>query len=89
VNTNNATYHQDIVSAAARLLTEDGSNPEYDRAIVELTSDLLGLTQDDKQGVEDILRVRQVVEHMLRGEWTDHSDPTPSHLLPDEFPTSQ
>lgn len=35
-----------IVMTAMHLRSEDGENPEYDRALVELTSDLTGLTRE-------------------------------------------
>jgi len=42
---------------AADLLSEDGENPEYDRAIVELTIRMTpGLAMDLRPVVESILR---------------------------------
>lgn len=35
-----------VLGVASDLVSEDGENPEYDRAIVELTMDLLGLDKD-------------------------------------------
>lgn len=43
-----------LSSAAADLLSDEGENPEYDRAIVELTATLLGT--DDREEVERGLR---------------------------------
>lgn len=42
-----ATLDYAVRSTAADLLS-DGENPEYDRGITELVSDLLGLSTDDK-----------------------------------------
>lgn len=56
--------HQ-LLNTAADLLSEDGENVEYDRAIVELTSDLLGLTQDDHAGMADLLRTKREIRHAI------------------------
>lgn len=45
-----------VINNAALLLSEDGENPEYDRAIVELTSAALGVSSDDYDAVERLLR---------------------------------
>lgn len=46
-----------LVQTAADLMSEDGENPEYDRALVELVRDLLpGVTADDREVVERLLR---------------------------------
>lgn len=50
-----------VLAAAAGLISEDGENPEYDRAIVEMTSELLGLPITDN---------REMVERTIR-EWRD------------------
>ena len=42
-----------IVRQARGLRSEDGENPEYDRALVELTARLLGLTDDDLEQVKE------------------------------------
>lgn len=34
---------REIIEVARGLVSEDGENPEYDRALVEMTSELLGL----------------------------------------------
>lgn len=46
-----------ILSVAADLLSDDGENPEYDRAIKELVGDLLGFTADEYPIVEQTLRL--------------------------------
>ena len=46
----------EILTTAARLITDDDSNPEYDRAIVELVSDLCGLSTDDRDATLTTLR---------------------------------
>lgn len=45
-----------LITSAALLLSEDGENAEYDRGIVELTTDLLGLPMDHKDHVAATLR---------------------------------
>lgn len=41
---------------AARDLRSDGSNPEYDRALVELTATLLGCDTDaDRDAIEHLI----------------------------------
>lgn len=45
-----------ILSEAASLLSEDGENPEYDRAIVELTTRLLGHSDEHQPKVAAALR---------------------------------
>jgi hypothetical protein len=47
---------KDVLMEAAMLLSETGENPEYDRAIVELTSALIGAGQDDRILMTRILR---------------------------------
>lgn len=45
---NSIKKHRQIseVIASARSLASTGDNPEYDRALVELTANLIGLTQE-------------------------------------------
>lgn len=38
---------QDVLVTAADLVSEDGENPEYDRALVELLLDLTGTSTED------------------------------------------
>ena len=45
-----------LLTDAASLLSENGENPEYDRAIIELTSALIGAGQDDRILMTRILR---------------------------------
>jgi hypothetical protein len=54
-------YTDTVLRAASELVTEADTpacdqNPEYDRAIVELTCDLLGINHDNRDVVLDILR---------------------------------
>jgi hypothetical protein len=51
-----------VLMEAAMLLSEDGENPEYDRAILELTSALMGAGPDD-----DILMTR-ILRALKQGE---------------------
>lgn len=44
-----------LIREARDLRSEHGENPEYDRALVELTSRTLGLTEDDRPLVEAIV----------------------------------
>ena len=46
----------DVLREASLLLSDAGENPEYDRAIVELTSALIGAGQDDSILMTRILR---------------------------------
>lgn len=62
----------DIVQAARWLRSESGENPEYDRALVNMVSDLLGFNQDDyarvaaalgipaNQQADDSAEIRQI-----------------------------
>ena len=59
----------DLFSTAAALLSEDGENPEYDRAIVELTTDLLGLPEKGRPNVANTLR--QTANKKKRGDRND------------------
>lgn len=53
--TSNAIFH-----AAAGLMSDDGENTEYDRAIVELTGTLLGIDlNDDRDQLEADLRASE------------------------------
>jgi len=45
-----------LMHTAADLLSEDRENPEYDRAIVELTGTMIGAGNDEREHVEAILR---------------------------------
>lgn len=45
-----------LLSNAADLLSDDGANLEYDRAIIELTCRLLGVSTECRDSVEEILR---------------------------------
>lgn len=45
-----------IVNIAAELLSEDSDNREYDRAIVEMTSELLGISHEHHDAVDQFLR---------------------------------
>ena len=45
-----------LVEAAADLLSEGGENPEYDRAIAELTSRALGYSDSSIPDVARLLR---------------------------------
>lgn len=45
-----------LLNAAADLLSEDAENEEYDRAIVELISTVLGLPTDYRGATEAMLR---------------------------------
>lgn len=50
---------------AARLLSEDGENPEYDRAITELTCDALGFPMEMKEQIAYKLRERLETEKQV------------------------
>lgn len=47
-----------VVRIAAGLMSDDGENPEYDRACVEIVRDVLGLDWEDdtKQELHEYLR---------------------------------
>lgn len=45
-----------VLLQAAGLLSDDAENSEYDRAIVELTCHLLGISTDDRDAVTSCLR---------------------------------
>lgn len=47
-----------VIGHARDLRTEDGTNPEYDRALVEMTMRLLNLDEDR----------RYVIEHRILGD---------------------
>jgi hypothetical protein len=47
----------DVMRTAADLMSSEGENHEYDRALVEMTTNLIGLsTDEDRATVERILR---------------------------------
>lgn len=46
--------YQDAIVAARGLKTEDASNPEYDRALVELIFDLFGSNHDRDEIQKDL-----------------------------------
>lgn len=53
-----------VIRAASDLISEHGENPEYDRAIVELTGDLIGgYTSDELWSLE--ARIREFHEDEL------------------------
>jgi hypothetical protein len=47
----------DVLTAAAGLVSESAENAEYDRAITELTCDLIGVGTDHKEDVLALLRL--------------------------------
>lgn len=51
----------ELIACGADLLSEDGENPEYDRAIAEFVIDMagIGLSMDDKPVVMDALRTHK------------------------------
>jgi hypothetical protein len=52
-----------ILIEAATLMTEDNSNPEYDRAILELTGYSLGYSMCEPKSREEVLKrikIRQI-----------------------------
>ena len=46
-----------ILKVARGLKSEDGENPEYDRALVEMTCDLLGIPMVDRREVEQLIGI--------------------------------
>ena len=49
-----------IKDAARNLASEEGENPEYDRALVELAGELLGYsTSEDREYVENLLGIKK------------------------------
>lgn len=48
--------HRQLVLEAANLLSEDGENAEYDRAIVELVAAVLCISTDEYEALAIILR---------------------------------
>lgn len=55
-------YSVNLITEAASLMSEDGENAEYDRAITELVAFSLGYTQDDLPVVADFLRSTKKVQ---------------------------
>jgi len=45
-----------VLTVGASLLSEHDENTEYDRAIIEMTGDLLGLTVEDRPTLYRIMR---------------------------------
>lgn len=45
-----------VLRTAVSLVSENGENPEYDRALAEMTCDLVELSQDFKGDVLDAIR---------------------------------
>ena len=52
----------DVIMAAANLLSDDGENPEYDRAIAELTRTILGA------GPERSIVIARILRALKQGE---------------------
>lgn len=49
-----------IIGIAAGLVSEDGENPEYDRALVEVTCEALGVPiTDNREAVAQLIGVVQ------------------------------
>lgn len=51
--------HDRLVGEAHWLVSENGENPEYDRALVELVSRFLDLTDDDRDIVAILIGVKK------------------------------
>lgn len=51
-----------LVRTASWLRSEHGENPEYDRALVELVNDLLGLSSDNRAETEQALGIIKVTD---------------------------
>lgn len=47
---------ENVVDCGAELLSEEGENREYDRAIIEFTCEFLGVNQDGQDEVAELLR---------------------------------
>jgi hypothetical protein len=45
-----------VIRAASELVSDEGENEEYDRAIVELTCDLLSISTESRDAVLPFLR---------------------------------
>ena len=45
-----------VLRAAAELISDEGENEEYDRAIVDLTCDLLSISVESRDSVLPFLR---------------------------------
>ncbi|GAA1639132.1 hypothetical protein GCM10009700_27620 [Brevibacterium sanguinis] len=52
----NTVSKTDVIFNAADLLSDDGSNSEYDSAILQLTARLLDMTSDDCESLSIVLR---------------------------------
>lgn len=50
---------QRLINIARDLRSEDGENPEYDRALVEVVGDFFGYTSDHRGEVEKLLGIRK------------------------------
>lgn len=49
----------DLLESGASLMSVDGENPEYDRAIVEIVCTALGVSTDERDDMEAMLRIIQ------------------------------
>jgi hypothetical protein len=49
---------RELIGEAATLLSEDGENPEYDRALAELVTFSMGLNSEHVEGTMEMLRKR-------------------------------
>lgn len=47
-----------ILAVANGLISDNGDNEEYDRAIVEMTTELLGVSMEDKVTIAIIIGVK-------------------------------
>ena len=50
---------KDLIALAKGLKTEAGSNPEYDRALVELIVDAAGLSMEDRYVVAAAIGIKE------------------------------
>ncbi len=53
---------ESLIAIAKALKSEHGDNPEYDRALVELATDLLGVPMSEKEDVAHLLGITLLME---------------------------
>jgi len=76
--------YDEVILTASRLLSDNDSNREYDRALTELVTDLLGLTQDDQEIIFNMLKrvASRTTHNFERARFTGNMCCTKCNLVP-------
>lgn len=77
---------QRLITIVAYLLSEDGDNPEYDRACAEIVTEYLGFPMDAKDEVLHLLRVKGGVNEPEVNEPESVTEPYVLHYISADGP---